>query len=308
MNLFTISTDLAVAARRTRAAAPRAWSASRIGGPLIALALLLLPRDSAAQSVDSTLARIEQLTTAGDRAGARALADSLLATLPDSAPRYPDALYWRAFASSNAADAERDYLKLIIEYPVSPRAPEALLALAQLEYARGDRTAARRRFDRLLREYPAGPHVARASFWSARLALDEGDRPAACNALAVARRAVSASDVELVNQIDYYAAQCAVAPADSTARPGDAPPDSAGRTGVPDVEYSVQVAAFSTRREAASMVTRLRQRGFDVRLAGTRAPYRVRIGRYATREEAAAALERMRRSRVSGIIVEAEPR
>ena len=125
-----------------------------------------------AQGADSAMARVERLAIAGDRATARGIADSLLSALSSTSPTYVDALYWRAFTSSNAADAERDYLRLSVEFPLSPRAPDALLALAQLEYARGDRGAARRRFDRLLRDYPTGRHLARASYWSARLALE----------------------------------------------------------------------------------------------------------------------------------------
>jgi cell division septation protein DedD len=278
-----------------------------------ALSFLSLPIGSASsQSVDSTFLRIERLAGAGDRAAARALADSLALSLPDGSPHLADALYWRAFTSSNAADAERDYLRLIVEFPLSGRAPGALLALAQLEYARGDRSAARRRFDQLLREYPNGPHVARASYWSGRLAFEEGDRVAACAGFAAARRAVTADDVELANQIDYFVSQCA-APVDTAiAAAGDSSArerSDSSRTGTGRrTEFSIQVAAFGARRDATALATRLRQRGFDVRVVGTSAPFRVRIGRYASRADAQAALGRMRRSRVSGMIVEAEPR
>lgn len=280
---------------------------------ILLAATVAVPQGAQAQQADSVLARIGRMAGTGDRAAARVLADSLLTALPDASPLYPEALYWRAFSSSNAADAERDYLKLSIEYPLSARAPGALLALAQLEYARGDRAAARRRFDRLLREYPSGRHLGHASYWSARLAFEDGDRSAACAAFAVARRAAAADDVELVNQIDYYAAQCAVAPvappvSDTTPPPVDTLGVAGASSSAAAKAYSVQVAAFNSRRDAADMVARLKQRGFDVRMTGSRAPYRVRIGRYDTREDATAALQRIRRSRLNGIIVEAEPR
>lgn len=258
------------------------------------------------QSVDSVFAQMQSLVTAGDRGAAHLLADSLVSVLPPLSPLHAEALYWRAFTASQAAAAERDYLRVSIEYPLSPRAPEALLALAQLEYARGDRAAARRRFDRLLREYPTGRHVARASYWSGTLALAAGDRAAACRAFNGARAAVAPGDVELANQIDYYVVQCAATPDDTAAPPPGGTAGSGRGAAATERAFSIQVAAFTSRGDATALATRLRQRGFDVRVAGDRAPFRVRIGRYATREDAAAALTRMRRSQVSGIIVEVE--
>jgi hypothetical protein len=258
---------------------------ARVG--LVLIAAVSTP--GAAQDVDSSLARIERLVTAGDRAAARPLVDSVFALMTPDSPRIADLLYWRAASASSAAEAERDYLRISIEHSLSPRAEDALLALAQLEFARGDRTAARRRFDRLLREYPSGRHVARASLWSGRLAIEERD-----------------PDVELRNQFDYFLGQCALlTPADTTGATV-APTPSAPSAAASTTQFSVQVAAYSARRDATTLANRLKQRGFDVRVVGDRAPYRVRIGRYATRADAAAALGRMRASQVTGIVVEAE--
>jgi hypothetical protein len=262
-----------------------------------------------AQEPDSSLARVERLVMSGDRPAARVLADSLLATLAPDSPQTADVLYWRAAAASNAADAERDYLRVSIEHSLSPRAPDALLALAQLEFARGDRTAARRRFDRLLRDYPSGRHVARASLWSGRLAIEERDA-SGCATLQAARPMVPAADIELRNQFNYFIGQCALlAPVDTTSIPAGAspnPPVPAASTAA--TEFSVQIAAYNARADATSLFNRLKQRGFDVRVVGDRAPYRFRIGRYATRAEAVAALGRMRAAQVNGIVVEAERR
>lgn len=279
---------------------------------LLGFSVLVPPRPAAAQGTDSVFARLERLVGSGDRPGARALADTLVRTLDERTPTYAEALYWRAFTSAQAAEAERDYLRLSIEHPLSPRAADALLALAQLEYARGDRSAARRRFDRLLLNYPTGRHVARASYWSGRLAMEDGDVAAACRSLANARSTVSGDEVELANQITYAAASCGTLPAspDTSGPPGGVATRGATRATPPAAprEYSVQVAAFNQRSEATSLAEQLRRRGLDVRVAGSRAPFRVRIGRYPTRADAAAALQRMRASRLTGIVVEAEPR
>jgi sporulation related protein len=271
-----------------------------------AVALAALAHDGAAQDVDSALIRIERLVVGGDRSSARHLADSLVIALPPDSPRFADVLYWRAQSATSAVDAERDYLRIAVEYSFTTRAPDALLALGQLELSRGDRNSARRRFDRVLRDYPRGRHVVRASLWSARLALEERDYVAGCATLNAARPLLTADEIELQNQFDYYLSQCDRAPA----TPADTtmPPVATDSTAAPGGgQFSVQVAAYSARRDAMTMASRLRERGFDVRVVGDRAPYRVRIGRYPARAAAMAALARMRASRVDGMVVEAEP-
>jgi hypothetical protein len=276
---------------------------------IVAVSLMMTPRSGASQDVDTTLARIERLVVAGDRSSARFLTDSLIATLPPESPRLADALYWRAQSASSAADAERDYLRISVEHPFAARAPDALMALAQLELARGDRSTARRRFDLLLRDYPSGKHVPRASLWSGRLALEDRDYVAGCATLNAARPLVGAADVELRNQFDYFVAQCERVPVADTVAAVETPASAAPATAATsEKQYSVQVAAFNARGDATSLASRLKEQGFDARVVGDRAPYRVRVGRYATRADAAAALARMRASKVSGIVVEAEPR
>jgi hypothetical protein len=270
---------------------------------VLVMALAMASRPVVGQTpADSALAQIERRATAGDRVSARSLADSLLAVLPRASDQYAEALYWRAFTAPSAAEAERDYLRVGVEYPLSRRAPAALLTLAQLEYARGDRRGARGHFERLLLDHPSGAHVAKAAYWSGRLALDDGDVDQGCASLTLARRSVTPDDVELMNQIEYYVARCTAT--DSTSASGV---DSTATEPLRR-EFSIQAGAFDARGDAAALAARLRSRGFDARVAGTRAPYRVRIGRYASREEAAGALARVRRTSPRAIIVEAEPR
>jgi len=273
---------------------------------LTAAVMVTAPRPGLSQDVDSALTRIERLVIAGDRSSARVLTDSLLGALPPESPRFADALYWRAQSARSAADAERDYLRISVEHAFSPRAPDALIALAQLEFARGDRAAARRRFDRVLRDYPKGKHVARASLWSGRLALEERDHAAGCATLNAARPLVGPNDIELRNQFDYFVAQCERLPVADSVTTSVPPATTPATTTGP--QYSVQVAAYTARRDATLLASRLKEQGFDVRIVGSKAPYRVRVGRYATRADAMAALARMRASRVGGIVVEAEPR
>ncbi|MBK6457152.1 MAG: SPOR domain-containing protein [Gemmatimonadetes bacterium] len=348
---------------------------SRHVPPLVAVAALLLAlpgraRPAQAQRPDSTVARVQRLVNAGDRAGGRALADSLLQSAAEGTHAYAEALYARAFASSSAVEAERDYLRVSVEYSLSPRAEEATMMVAQLKLARSDRLGARRNFERLVREHPDGALTSKAAFWAGRLALEDGDLVRGCQSLGLSRARVSSDDVELANQIDYYSQRCSASalaaaasaaaadsaaatattgtagrtkgktPSKPTARderpaprerapapppervveppvqppveppavvpPAAAPVDTVATPSKPAKMYSVQVAAFPKQRDADALAEVLQQRGFEVRVWGTKAPFRVRVGRYATREEAEGARARMKASRVNGLVVEAE--
>ena len=298
-----------------------------------ALVVALLPTSvrSQATETEQVFVRAQQMVTGGQGDAGRAVIDSVLAATDPGSPRYAEALFWRASLARTAADAEKDYLRVSIEYPLSPRAQESLLRLAQLEIARNDRTAARAHLERLQREHPLGPTSTRASVMLARLAFEDGDLPQACEALTAARAGVPKEDIELRNQLDYYAPRCvgvvARSAADSAARSaggapgGAAAQDSAARTSEArreapagrtasrsGAEYSVQVAAYNTRGSATALVKRLSQLGFSARVVGSQRPYRVRVGRYATRQLAEDALRRMRAANVDGVVVQAEAR
>ena len=274
------------------------------------LVLALLAQPARAQNADVT-ARIERLTALGNTPGARALVDSLLAASPEGSEVFVEALYWHAVLDSTAAGAERDYLRVVVEYPLAPRASAALLRLADLELARQARDRARRHLEKLRVDYPHSKQFARAQFLAARLARDDGEPQKACALLTSARSSVDASNVELRNQIEYMHASCAslssaasASPTvdsatvrDTSVRQSPAETKSGGR-------YAIQLAAYNTQREATAMARQLQRRGVEARVVGTKAPFRVRVGSYTTREEARRA---MTLAGLRGIIVEADP-
>ena len=189
-------------------------------------------------ATDSIFKRARRLVADGDGAAGRALVDSMLRAAREGTAAYGDALFWRGALAETAADAERDYRQVIVEYPLSPYADDALLSLAELEQARGDRAAAYQHLQRFVREHPPGPARARAGLAAARLAFEQRDVPRGCAMIADARLSAGTSDVELRNQIEYHGSRCpattASAPAASTtsttsgARPStaSAPPGS----------------------------------------------------------------------------------
>ena len=292
---------------------------------------------------DSVLARARQLSREGHDADSRRLIDSVLATLTPDSARYAEALYWRGALAPTAADAERDYRRLLIESPLSERAEDALLQLAQLEQARGDRRGASDHLQRYLLLYPQGGARARVSVQLARLLFDQGPQQLAraCDALRSAKSDVPASNVELRNQLEAQAPRCSYVDVQPVARPvadsAAAPPvaDPKPPTSLPVAPtvaappivtpatpsvsapapttppaaafYSVQLAAYDSQESATRLVRQLVALGVDARIEGARAPYRVRVGKYQTRAEAAKASADLKTKGHSGFITLVNP-
>jgi cell division protein FtsN len=159
-------------------------------------------------AVDSIFLRAQQMVANGQGDAGRALVQAQLDSAPIGSPRYVTALYWRAVVAETAAGAERDLRRIVIEFPLSPESGDALMRLAQLEMARGDRQQALEHLDRLLLEHPNNPSRGRAAFWMGQLLLENGQTAAACARLAQASAATPAGEVELHNQIAYYQQRC----------------------------------------------------------------------------------------------------
>src|SRR5438552_1875316 len=161
-----------------------------------------------AKPPDPVFARAQALVSDGNGAAGRALIDSVIRATPPIAPLYPQALFWRASLAASAADAESDYKHIVVDYPLAPQAADALLRLAQLELARGDRDGALAHLQRVPRDYPRSKSLARASYWMARVLFEKNDIPSACAANASALAQADTLEVELRNQIQYQGQRC----------------------------------------------------------------------------------------------------
>ncbi len=166
--------------------------------------------------IDPVFVRAQTMVSDGNGAAGRALVDSVLKATPPYAPLYPVALFWRASLASNAADAESDYKHIVVDYPLAPQAEDALLRLAQLELARGDRDAALSHLQRIPRDYPRSKSLARASYWTARVLFEKNDVPNACTANANALSQATTDEIELRNQIQYQGQRCPTVAATSS--------------------------------------------------------------------------------------------
>jgi len=179
---------------------------------LFGLPLFWVATPAAAQApmrpADPIFVRAQALVSDGNGVAGRALIDSVISKTPTTSQLYPQALFWRATLASNAADAESDYKHIVVDYPLAPQAEDALLRLAQLELARGDRDGALGHLQRIPRDYPRSKSLARASYWTARVLFEKNDVPKACAANANAMAQTDASEVELKNQIQYQGQRC----------------------------------------------------------------------------------------------------
>src|SRR5881227_3075429 len=177
-----------------------------------------------AKPPDPVFARAQALVSDGNGAAGRALIDSVIRATPPVAPLYPQALFWRASLAASAADAESDYKHIVVDYPLAPQAADALLRLAQLELARGDRDGALAHLQRIPRDYPRSKSLARASYWTARVLFEKNDISHACAANETARAQADTTEIELRNQIQYQGQRCPAASVVGSTAPVTAAP------------------------------------------------------------------------------------
>jgi cell division protein FtsN len=195
-------------------------------GALLSCAATLAVAQTPPRPTDPVFVRAQTLVSDGNGAAGRALIDSVIKATSPSARLYPEALFWRASLASNAADAESDYKHIVVDYPLAPQAEDALLRLAQLELARGDREGALIHLQKIPRDYPRSRSLARASYWTARVLFEKNDIPKACAANANALAQAGESEIELRNQIQYQGQRCPppAAVASAPLPGGNAPP------------------------------------------------------------------------------------
>jgi cell division septation protein DedD len=265
---------------------------------LAVLAVALAAPPVQAQGSGTPYQRAERLVREGRGTEGRAIVDSVLRSLPEDSPELSEALYWRATLASDAADAERDYRRIIVEHPSSSRSEDALINLAQLELARGDRSRAIATLERFEREHPSSASRARVTLWRARALFDARDEAGACAAIASARSRVGENDVELRNQIDFLAPRCqgvdttravAAAPREvPTVMPSAAPEQRPTRS---DVTVPRQPEASPARSEAT--VPRQPPADRPPATAPARARFAVQVAAYSAREDADKLVERL---------------
>ena len=291
---------------------------------LLCLTVLLLlggVSSTAAQS-DPRLVAAVRAAQEGQGDSARSAVERLLAAVPPTDSLYPEILYTQAMVANSAADMRRHLQRVVVEYPTSPWADDALLRLVQMDYATRSFEGAARNLERLRLDHPVTPLLAQAAYWGGRTYFELKDTVRACRWLADGVGAAGA-DVELQRQLGFLYQRCSTAPTavaagdtGASGRPARAGADSAAarvadslpkRPATPRPKYRVQVAAVATPGAADDAATKAEELGYPAVIVRERGYYKVRAGGFATRQEAQAAVAKLKAGLGGSPFVVAEP-
>ncbi|MGE0158772.1 MAG: SPOR domain-containing protein [Gemmatimonadales bacterium] len=265
------------------------------------------------------LDRVEELVRLGRTADARTVLDEWWSGARAQAPQrdLQRGLWLRGRLTQDPNIAELDFQRLVVLYPSSPYAPQALLRLAQSAHAHGDAAAAERHVAAIVRDYPASPVRQEAEAW-----LRQAGPPPATTAARPPASAPTGGDPATgrasppgpgATSTQPATTQTTTAPAQppapttqpstppATTAPGQPQPGIREPTPRPPapadavLDWSVQFGAFTDADRAFALHQQLVTAGLAarlVRVAGSGFLH-VRIGRFATRAEASEQLQRV---------------
>jgi tetratricopeptide (TPR) repeat protein len=245
---------------------------------------------------DPRLASALALARDGAADSARTVVDRLLATIPPTDTLYAEALYTAGTIAGTAQDMQRYFQRIAIEYAWSPWADDALLRLAQIDFAANDHSGAARNLEVIRQDYPGSSLVPTAALWAARAYFRLGDSRMACDWLGEGLAAVG-YDIELKNRLDFYHQRCVPTAAPTPDTTSRAPGDSTTDRGAPAVGpvFRVQVLATRSRQAADDFLPRVAPLGYQTEIVADGAWFKVRVGRFVDRAGALAAIERIKR-------------
>jgi hypothetical protein len=277
---------------------------------ILAAFVALALTSAAAHAQDTALERVQNLINAGrfTEAG-NTLAQWERTNGPESRASGADrarALYLRGVLTTDAAQAQEAYLAVVLSYPSSAVAPQALLRLGQGLTTSGDTRRAIAYLERLRSDYPAARERDTGLLWLARAYAAAGSNADACTA---ARDAARSNDANVRTLAELERDRVCAARAQPDAARGSPPLAGTVRPAppvAPTGDYSVQFAAFSARSSAVSVAAQLRSRGFDARVAQIESSnlFRVRVGTFTSAADANRMAQRMRAAGFAGVIVD----
>jgi hypothetical protein len=299
-------------------------------------ALLLVGASVATAQTDPRLTGAVRAAQEGQGDSARSAVARLLAATSPTDSLYPEILYTQAMVAGSAADMRRHLQRVVVEYPTSPWADDALLRLVQMDYATRSFEGAARNLERLRLDHPLTPLLPQAAYWGGRTYFELKDTVRACRWLADGV-AVAGTDVELQRQLGFLYQRCAAAPrdlaagdsasgtadtasrpttnTDTTSRTSRSADSAAARVAdslprrppTPAAKFRVQVAAVATPGAADDAATKAEELGYPAVILRERGYYKVRAGAFATRKEAQAAMAKLKAGMGGRPFVVAEP-
>jgi hypothetical protein len=190
-------------------------------------AVFLAARTLTAQS-DPQLRQAVTLAQDGNRDSALALVRAVQAAADQSTPRYAEALYTAGILSTDPDSMRRMLQQVVVEQSLSPWADDALLRLAQLDYAGGNLPAATRDLERLRTDFPRSDIFADAAFWAARTYFDAHQERLGCEWVGMGLARAADGSPTIRDKLQTFARRCsATALAEGSAKaPAGAPRDT----------------------------------------------------------------------------------
>jgi cell division septation protein DedD len=174
--------------------------------PVITVLLVLLGAGQASAQ-DATLDRVQNLVATGRFTEARSTLDQWEQRFADprsnaSAADRARAMYLRGTLSSDAKEAEDAFVGVVLSYPSSAVAPDALLRLGQGLLTAGEPRRAVAYLERLQSDYPGTPQRETGWVWLSRAHLAAGNPAAACNTARVGLEAVSSANLRTLIELE----------------------------------------------------------------------------------------------------------
>lgn len=256
----------------------------------LCFALLVLAAPGV-RAQDADLGRAERLVAHGRYTEARDVVGRWLERARGSASdvsagERARARLLRARLAPDLESAERHYLAVVLGYPSTPQAAEALLRLGQGLAAAGERERGVEYLRRLTVDHPESPRRETALRWLARIGSGPGGEGAGGDGDVAAASAASDGRAGTV---------AAVEPADRA--PGPEADDAA--------RYAVQTGAFRYERGAVELAERLRRAGFSPRFVFVPVNdlLRVRVGRFPALEDAVDLVRRLKAAGFAAVVV-----
>lgn len=281
----------------------------------LALVMLLLATAGQAHAQDGSLDRVQNMIASGRFTEARntlgqwetAHGDPRSDATPADRAR---ALYLKGVLSTEPKEAEDAFLGVVMSYPSSAVAPEALLRLGQGMLTAGEPRRAVAYLERLRSDYPGAPQQEHAWLWLARAHLAAGTPAAACTTARNGANAATDMNTRVLLELERDractpGAQTADSPF-ATARPTPPPAPAQQQRGTAAAgEFAVQTGAYRELSSAQNIAGQMRARGFNVRvvLVSDSPLHRVRFGTFATRAEADAAARTIRDAGFATVVV-----
>jgi len=277
---------------------------------LVALSVLVLaiaPDGLSAQSDARVLAAL-RLAQDGRIDSARVTLAALEKSVPPTDSTYAQVLYAQGLVATTVDDARQRLQRVVTEYPLSAWADDAVVRLAQLEYANGDPTAAARQLERFHSDYAASSLFPVAAVWAGRSLLRTRDTLAGCRWVSEGLGRVG-QDAATRKELAALQAKCGgraqVVRVDSSAVASEPPlvvpsraPAGKPMPPTPVVpaapSWRVQIIAAGTADEAQAQVQRAKRAGFDAIVVREGAYHKVRVGSFTSRADAATAAARVK--------------